>query len=163
MTIPDYQTLMSPVLEVAANGETSVRNCITMLADKLGLTEDERRELLPSGKQAVFANRVHWAKTYLVQAGLLEITRRAHFEVTPRGSEILAKYRGKVDNEVLMQFAQFREFRARSRSRSGNGLEPLLEPVQIRELAPASTPDDRIEAAYTEITNELRAALLDGS
>jgi restriction system protein len=162
MTIPDYQTLMRPVLEVGVNGETSVRDCIATLADKLGLTEDERRELLPSGKQTVFANRVHWAKTYLVEAGLLEITRRAHFKLTPRGSDVLAKHRGKIDNEVLMQFAQFREFRARSRSRPGNGFEPLLEAVPIRELAPASTPDDRIEVAYTEITNELRAALLDG-
>jgi restriction system protein len=139
MTIPDYQTLMRPVLEVGANGETSVRDCIATLADKLGLTEDERRELLPSGKQTVFANRVHWAKTYLVQAGLLEITRRAHFKLTPRGSDVLAKHRGKIDNEVLMQFAQFREFRARSRSRPSNGFEPLLEAVPIRELAPAST------------------------
>ena len=101
MTIPDYQTLMRPVLEFGAHGETSVRDCIAALADKLGLTEDERRELLPSGRQAVFANRVHWAKTYLVQAGLLEITRRAHFILSSRGSEVLAKHRGKVDNEFF--------------------------------------------------------------
>ena len=162
MAIPDYQTLMLPVLEFGAQGETSVRDCIVGLANKLRLTEDERNELLPSGKQAVFANRVHWAKTYLVQAGLLEITRRAHFRLTERGSAVLARHLAKVDNEFLMQFAQFREFRQRSRSRPGNGLEPLSEVVPLRELAPASTPEDRIEAAYTEITNELRAALLDG-
>jgi restriction system protein len=89
MTIPDYQTLLRPVLDFGAQGETSVRDCIAGLADKLGLSDDERGELLPSGKQAVFANRVHWAKTYLVQAGLLKITRRAHFRLTPRGSEVL--------------------------------------------------------------------------
>jgi restriction system protein len=70
-------------LEYGARGETSVRDCIRALADKLGLSQDERTELLPSGKQAVFANRVHWAKTYLIHAGLLEATRRAHFRVTP--------------------------------------------------------------------------------
>jgi restriction system protein len=91
MAIPDYQTLMLPVLEFAARGESSVRDCVVALAQKLDLTEDERSELLPSGKQAVFANRVHWAKTYLVQAGLLEITRRAHFRLTLRGSEVLTK------------------------------------------------------------------------
>jgi restriction system protein len=96
MAIPDYQTLMLPVLEYAARGETSVRDCIRALADKLGLTQDERTELLPSGKQAVFANPVHWAKTYLVRAGLLEATRRAHFRVTTRGSEMLARRLDRV-------------------------------------------------------------------
>jgi restriction system protein len=162
MTIPDYQTLMRPVLEFAAQGEKSVRDCIAGLADKLGLNQDERSELLPSGKQAVFANRVHWAKTYLVQAGLLEVTRRAHFRLTPRGSDVLARRRDKVDNDFLMQFAEFREFRARSRSRTGDGSERISEVLPLRELVPASTPEDRIEAAYTEITNELRIALLDG-
>jgi restriction system protein len=66
MAIPDYQTLMLPVLEHAAQGETSVQNCIAALAKKLELSDDERSELLPSGRQTVFANRVHWAKTYLV-------------------------------------------------------------------------------------------------
>jgi restriction system protein len=162
MTIPDYQTLMRPVLEFGAQGETSVRDCIAGLADKLGLRDDERGELLPSGKQAVSANRVHWAKTYLVQAGLLKITRRAHFRLTPRGSEVLARHRAKVDNEFLMQFAEFREFRARSRSRPGDGSEPSSEVLPLRELVPALTPEDRIEVAYTEITNELQVALLDG-
>lgn len=121
MTIPDYQTLMRPVLEFGAQGEVSIRDCIATLANKLRLSEDERSELLPSGKQAVFANRVHWAKTYLVQAGLLEITRRAHFRLTDRGSDFLAKHAAKVDNEVLMQFVEFRAFRQRSHPRPGDG------------------------------------------
>jgi restriction system protein len=162
MAIPDYQTLMLPVLEFAARGESSVRDCVVALAQKLDLTEDERSELLPSGKQAVFANRVHWAKTYLVQAGLLEITRRAHFRLTLRGSEVLTKRPAKVDNELLMQFSEFRDFRVRSRSRPGNGFEPISEVIPLGEFAPEATPEDRIEIAYTEITNELRSALLDG-
>jgi restriction system protein len=162
MAIPDYQTLMLPVLESAAQGEISVKECTARLADRLRLSDEERSELLPSGRQAVFANRVHWAKTYLVQAGLLEITRRAHFTLTPRGSEVMARHPAKVDNELLMQFAEFREFRERSRSRPGNGSERISEVLPLGELVPATTPEDRIETAYTEITNELRAALLDG-
>ena len=162
MAIPDYQTLMLPVLEYASGGETSVRDCVAALADKLGLSQDERSELLPSGKQAVFSNRVHWAKSYLVHAGILEATRRAHFQVTPRGSEVLAKRPDRVDNELLMQFPEFREFRERSRSRPGNGgLQPISEVLAADGLAPSATPEERIEAAYTEITNELRAAILD--
>jgi restriction system protein len=153
---------MLPALEVAAQGETSVRNCITAVADKLGLDEEDRSQLLPSGKQAIFDNRVHWAKTYLVQAGLLEITRRAHFKLTACGSKVLARCPTRVDNELLMQFAEFREFRTRSRSRPGQRSESTLEGLPLGELAPTDTPEDRIETAYTEITNELRAALLDG-
>ena len=143
MAVPDYQTLMLPVLEYGARGETS--------------------ELLPSGKQAVFANRVHWAKTYLIHAGLLEATRRAHFRVTPRGSEVLARRPDRVDNELLMHFAEFRDFRERSRSRLGNGggLEPISEVLSTADLAPSATPEERIELAYTEITNQLRATLLE--
>jgi restriction system protein len=162
MAIPDYQALMLPVLEAAAQGETSVRHCIAALADKLGLNEEDRSELLPSGKQAIFDNRVHWAKTYLVQAGLLEITRRAYFQLTPRGSEVLARFPTRVDNELLMQFAEFRAFRTRSRPRSRQRSDSAVEGLPLGELAPTDTPEDRIETAYTEITDELRAALLDG-
>ena len=152
---------MLPVLE-CGSGETSVRDCIAALADKLGLSQEERSELLPSKKQAVFANRVHWAKTYLVQAGLLEMTRRAHFRVTPRGSEVLARRPDRVDNKFLMHFPEFRQFWERSRSRPGNGgLEPISEVLSTDDLVRSATPEERIEAAYAEITNELRAALLD--
>jgi restriction system protein len=162
MALPDYQSLMLPVLELAARGEASVRDCVAALADKLGLSLEERGEVLPSGKQAVFANRVHWAKTYLVQAGLLESTRRAHFRVTPRGSEVLAKRPDRVSNDLLMHFPEVRDFRARSRSRPGNGgMEPISEVLSTEDLVPSATPEERIEAAYTEITNELRAAILD--
>jgi restriction system protein len=136
-------------------------NCIAGLADRTGLSPEERSELLPSGRQAVFANRVHWAKTYLVQAGLLQITRRAHFRLTPRGSEVLAKRPDRVDNELLMRFPEFLEFRARSRSRQGNGFEPISEVRSTDDLVPSATPEERIETAHTEITNELRAAILE--
>lgn len=160
MTIPDYQTLMLPVLEFAALGETSIKACIAALADKLGLPEDERSELLPSGRQTVFSNRVHWAKTYLSQAGVLEITRRAHFRATPRGLEILARHPKRVDNELLMQFPEFVAFRARSRSRSDRPERPA-DVYSLDDLAPSATPEERIDLAYMEITNELRAAILD--
>lgn len=74
--ISDYQTLMRPVLNACANGEAKVSQVVTDMADGLALTDAERSEMLPSGKQTVFANRVHWAKTYLKQAGLVSSTRR---------------------------------------------------------------------------------------
>ena len=89
MALPDYETLMLPVLKAAADGEVRIGHCVDVLADQFGLSQDEREELLPSGKQSTFANRVHWARSYLAQAGLVEATRRAHFKITPRGREVL--------------------------------------------------------------------------
>ncbi len=83
--IPDYQTLMRPVLECVSLGEVRISDVVELLANKFGLTADERATLLPSGKQTTFANRVHWAKSYLKQAGLVEITRRGHFSITELG------------------------------------------------------------------------------
>lgn len=79
MPVPDYQSLMINVLSAAAEGEVRIGEVVERLADLLGLTPEERGELLPSGKQTLFANRVHWAKTYLSKAGLIELPRRAYF------------------------------------------------------------------------------------
>jgi restriction system protein len=76
MAIPDFQTLMLPVLRSSEMGEMKISEVVQLLADKFQLTEDERSELLPSGKQTTFANRVHWAKSYLGKAGLVELTKR---------------------------------------------------------------------------------------
>ena len=82
MTIPDFQTLMLPVLRASADGEVRISDVVDRLADEFGLTPEERAQLLPSGKQTTFANRVHWAKSYLGKAGLVALTRRAHFQIT---------------------------------------------------------------------------------
>jgi restriction system protein len=92
MAIPDYETLMLPLLKVSGDGrEHRIGDVTDQLARDFGLTDQERRHLLPSGKQATFANRVHWARTYLVQGGLLEATKRAHFRITDRGRKALAE------------------------------------------------------------------------
>jgi restriction system protein len=88
MSIPDYQTLMLPLLKAAGDGqEHRTSDVADRLATDLKLAEEERQQLLPSGKQTTFANRVAWAKTYLVQAGLLEATKRAHFHYYPARAE----------------------------------------------------------------------------
>ncbi len=93
MAIPDYQTLMLPVLKLASDGqEHKFAHAIEHLAQEFGLTDDERNELLPSGTQAVFNNRVGWARSYLKQAGLLNAPRRGFFNISERGRELLAKF-----------------------------------------------------------------------
>ena len=86
VTIPDYQTVMLPLLRFAADKrEHSTREAIEDLANHFGLTEDERKELLPSDSQATFDNRVGWARTYMRKAELLEAPRRGYFKITDRG------------------------------------------------------------------------------
>src|SRR6478609_3646731 len=119
MAIPDFQTLMLPVLRSSEMGEVKISEVVQLLADKFQLTEDERSELLPSGKQTTFANRVHWAKSYLGKAGLVELTKRAHFQITDRGREVLSNPPEKIDIRFLEQFPEFVLFRDASNG-SGN-------------------------------------------
>jgi restriction system protein len=88
--IPDFQTLMLPVLRVAAEGEIRINDAVGRLIEEFKLSPEEQSQLLPSGRQTTFANRVHWAKSYLGKAGLVELTRRAHFRITDRGLQVLA-------------------------------------------------------------------------
>ena len=117
MAIPDYETLMLPVLKIAGDGqEHRISEVVDRLARDFRLTEEERQQLLPSGKQPTFTNRVHWARTYLGQAGLLKATKRAHFMITDRGRKVLAEGPSRIDNEHLSQFAELIQFRERHRT-----------------------------------------------
>src|SRR3954452_20410119 len=120
MPVPDYQSLMVHVLSAAASGEVRIGDAVEQLADQLELTTEERAELLPSGKQTMFANRVHWAKTYLSKAGLIEVTRRGYFRITDRGRQVLSSQPQRIDNAFLNQFAEFREFKEKSAQGSGH-------------------------------------------
>ena len=112
MAIPDFQTLMSPLLQLAADGqEYSIRDAREKLADQFTLNPEEKSELLPSGRQPIFDNRVAWAKSYLQQAGVLEPTRRAHFQITERGKQVLSEQPSRIDIEYLERFPEFVEFR----------------------------------------------------
>lgn len=79
MPIPDYQTLMLPLLKFLSNGkELPMREVIEHLSKEFNLTNEERKTLLPSGQQSVFDNRVGWARTFLKKAGLVESPRRGY-------------------------------------------------------------------------------------
>ena len=154
--IPDYQTLMLPVLKQSANGEVRISDVVETLAKELGLTAEEQDQLLPSGKQTTFANRIHWAKTYLTQANLVRSTRRAHFIVTERGKEVLAKDPTKIDNDFLQQFEEFRALRARSKSLdTEDQAEAPTTPIQ------QATPDEEMRIAHARINAALTDELLD--
>ena len=153
--IPDYQTLMRPVLERASSGEVRISDVVEQLADKFRLTTEERAALLPSGKQTTFANRVHWAKSYLKQAGLVEITRRGQFKITDRGRTALADKTANINSSYLEQFEDFQSFRGRVH----DGEIDTPKTTDLPE--PSSTPDEALRRAHSAITSALTADLLD--
>lgn len=151
--IPDYQTLMKPVLELAASGEIKVSDAVSRLEMVFGLTEDEKSEMLPSGKQTRFANRVHWARSYLKQAGLLRNTRRGFFELTDEGRRVLSESPDRIDAKFLERYDQFREFKTRSHTDTS--------PDKEQSDLPAVTPDEQMRTAHEQINNALAAELLE--
>jgi restriction system protein len=160
--IPDYQSLMRPVLVCAATGETRIGDTVDKLADQLRLTPDERAELLPSGKQTRFANRVNWAKAYLAKAGLVENTRRGHFRITPRGQAALADAAATINNAYLDQFKEFQDFKAKVNEADGAAAAaPLEVSAPFGAPADAETPDEALRKAHAAITGALAADLLD--
>ncbi len=91
MAVPNYQSLMLPLLKFAERkgGETSTREAVEVLAKELNLAEDDLRKMLPSGIQSTFSNRMGWAATHLKKAGLLNATRRGFYQITDRGRDLI--------------------------------------------------------------------------
>lgn len=148
---------MLPLLELASDGaEHTLEQARVSLAQRFALAETEVAELLPSGRQPRFANRVAWAKVYLQQAGLLSSRRRAHFEITARGLQLLADRPDRVDMSILERFEEFREFRSRARRPDDekDGGSAALDPGE-------ETPEEALERAHQGLRAQLVQELLE--
>lgn len=154
MSIPDFQSVMLPLLQYAGDGkEHSLREAITYLADVFNLSDEEKKELLPSGQQAVFDNRVGWTRTHLKKAGLLQDPKRGFFQITERGKEVLSQNPAEINLKFLNQFPEFIEFKT---SKKDNDKSELIEITEISE----TTPQESIEFGYQKIRKELELELL---
>jgi restriction system protein len=152
MAIPDYQTFMLPLLKLASDGQMhSMRDAFDALADEFALTEAERKDLLPSGRQPTFENRVGWAKTYLKKAGLVDSPKRGFFQVTQAGLDVLKQAPPRIDRAFLMQFPAFVTFQAPRQK-----LQEQADDQEIDE----QTPEEGIESAYQRVREELATELL---
>jgi len=154
MAIPDFQTIMLPLLKVASDGnEHYIHDAVGELAQYFQLTEEEKTKLLPSGQQPAFYNRVGWARTYLKKAGLVKDPKRGYFQITPRGQKTLESEPAKVDMKFLRQFPEYVEFRQTTRgARKVDESEETLEEL---------TPEEALEDAYQKIRNDLANELLE--
>ena len=154
MAIPDYQSIMLPLLRLAADQqEHALRETIDALADEFNLTNEDRNELLPSGRQATFHNRVGWARTYLKKAGLLKSTRRGYYQITERGLSVLAEKPTAISAKFLKQFPEFQEFQSASKKAvPDNGPEEEEESKQ--------TPEEILEQAVQSLNDSLASDLV---
>jgi restriction system protein len=157
MSIPDYQTLMLPVLSESLNGEIRIGDAVQRLAEKFSLTPEERVDLLPSGKQTLFANRVHWAKAYLAKAGLIESTRRGYFKITARGRQVIESNPPRIDNNFLSQFEEFEKWRRSAQDKTAED-QLSAAPAFVNQMA---TPDEIMRVAHRQIESSLAQELLD--
>ena len=156
MAIPDYQTCMLPFLRFLSDGaEHTLLAAEDSLADHFKLTPAERAELLPSGQQGVFKNRIGWARTYLKKAALLESPKRGVFKITDRGLKTLASKPSRIDVKYLEQFPEFIEFRDASKPANGAGAVAVTELPQSK-----TTPEEAIEVAHQGLREQLAAELL---
>ena len=153
MDIPDYQTLMLPLLkQINTGSEYRFRDLVELISKDFDLSDDQRSEMLPSGKQPIINNRVGWARTYMLKAGLLEAPKRGTIRITDRGIKVLSDMPNSINVKFLEQFPEFIEFRRRK-----NKKDSKAETSKQLSLA---TPEEFLEAAYQSLNNDLASGIL---
>jgi restriction system protein len=154
MTIPDYQSIMLPLLKYAGdNQEHTIREAIEHIADIFKLTEEDKKEFLPSGSQYIIDNRVGWARTYLKKAGLLESPKRSYFKITQLGIDVLKKNPAEINVKFLEQFPLFIEFLNTKKEKDEHE-------EQEAESSFSQTPQELLEYGYQKIKKDLSQELL---
>jgi restriction system protein len=155
MPIPDYQTIMLPLLRFLKDEkEHNIGEVVDALAEEFDLSVDERQQLLGSGQQTVIRNRAGWARTYLKKAGLIDSTRRGFFRITERGRSVLGSKTVRIDVKFLEQFPEFVAFRDLRHERSEEKQETVVA------LSDA-TPEEALDAAYQRLRQDLEGDLLE--
>jgi len=153
MIVPDYQSLMLPLLELTADNKVyRFRELVEILAAQFELTPENRKELLPSGTQPLFDNRVGWANTYLKKAGLLYSEKRGYVQITELGHEMLATKPTKIDNAFLRQFESFKKF---------TGYQSNGKSLTAQTIEEVQTPEEQLEGAWTKLNRTLATDLID--
>ena len=163
MAIPSYEDMMLPVLKLISDGAETIPACEPHLAKHFGLSEEEREELLPSGKQRVLANRAHWARHYMAQAKLVEPIKRGHFQLTDAGRELLARNPSALDREALKVYPEFRDFMSRSKAKDDDSRTESGSTEPESSKLDTATPEDRMAQASAEMDLALTEELLEAT
>ncbi len=157
MTVPDYQSFMLPLLQLLKDGnEYTSRAIYESLAATLQLSEADQQQMLPSGQQRTYQNRIGWATTYLSKAGLVEKPGRGRVKITVRGLAVLAKQTEKITSKFLYQFPEYQLFQGRPQNDASASSAKIAAETE-------STPEEILQAAYqalrAEVANEILQSL----
>lgn len=154
---------MLPVLHALSDGVERHRRALAeTIADHFGLSAEERTRLLPSGRAPVIRSRTGWALSYMKQAGLVRSPRRGWYQITEEGMRVLTAAPARIDNDFLMKFEGFRDFRNRSRAEPGGEMEgERVESTPEALPAVVEAPDEALERAYLRLRTAVEAELVD--
>jgi restriction system protein len=165
LPVPDYETLMLPVLNLFNTGAKSVADCLPPIKQQFHISDDEAEELIPSGRTTLLANRTHWARTYLSKAGLLSSPRRNEHIITNLGKKVLAENISRIDSKYLKQFEGYRDWLEQSKVEVGitgdKASRPAPEaPGSLKTSTSGGTPEDSMESASAMLDAAIRDELL---
>ncbi|MBN2717061.1 MAG: restriction endonuclease [Deltaproteobacteria bacterium] len=159
MSMPDFQMIFRPLLELASDGkEHSLSEAYEYIADHFKMTDEERTEMLPSGRQKMINNRVGWSRTYLAKALLMESPKRGVFVITQRGRDFLKEVSGDFKVKDLYRFDDFRRFH--SYNQDGKAESSNAQPEE-EDVVSSTTPEEDLESAYQSLHDSLSSDLLD--
>ncbi|MFB0517221.1 MAG: winged helix-turn-helix domain-containing protein [Candidatus Neomarinimicrobiota bacterium] len=155
MPVPDFQSFFKPLLDLAADGkEHSISEARVRLVDAFDMTEEDLAELLPSGQQTKYDNRIHWAKAYFIQSKVLSSPRQGYFQITDRGRKLHNEGHDRIDVKILNRYPEFVAFHSPPRTKK-------VKPGRVeRILGSSSTPEELLQQAYQSLRNELAGELL---
>ncbi len=160
MAVPDFQSLMLPLLKVASAGPVSAPDLRSGVAEQLGLTESDIAELLPSGRKTTLSNRTAWANVYLQRAGLLNVVRRGVYQATPEGLAVLERKPARIDMKFLEQFPSYADWHKRSTTAKGGGTTGDHDDAGETTIS-STNPEEQIDRSHKELTAAVEADLLD--
>ncbi len=154
--IPDYQSIMLPLLKITGDKkEHTLQEARDSLAKYFKLTEEEILRLLSKSKHQIFNNKVGWAGTYLKKAGLLDYTQKAHFKITDRGLKVLQEKPSKINRKYLKRFPEFLEFIKPSKKID----QPKDKEIEL--ILEEKTPEDLLVIGYEKFQEKLLSDLLE--
>lgn len=152
MAVPDFQSLMLPILQVLQSGEEfKIRDISSAIIEWLQLSQADQNERLPSGRQTRFNNRMAWARIYLHRSGLIEKTERGTLQITQRGLEVLQENHERLTIRYLSRFPEFNQFRATGRDQEQN--------QNVKDIE--QTPEEILQASYQRLRRALASELIE--
>lgn len=156
MAVPDFQTMMLPFLAVAGDGQEHTSGGMAeSLAGQYQLTESEKTEMVPSGRQTRLMNRIYWISTHFKNARLIESSRRGAFKITVRGTELLKSNPASIDLKTLQRYPEYIEFRNKK------GSKEKIQISEEKEVSNSKTPDELLFESYQTIRETLASDILE--